>query len=59
MAAIVNPAIETSAEPIEYRACVVCGEIQDRELMSECVCGQFECTKHVCPCTPAWWIDAA
>lgn len=51
--AVQHLVIDPSAEPLEFRACAACGVIQNREAMSQCSCGQFECRQHTCPCTPA------
>ena len=48
----------TVTKTMEYRKCVECGEIQDREDMIEClICGQFMCSMpgirgrtHLCSC---------
>jgi hypothetical protein len=36
--------------PIEFRACVVCGNIYNVDAMSECACGRYECSQHTCDC---------
>lgn len=33
-----------------FRLCVVCGDAHEEEEMSQCICGNFGCVKHICEC---------
>jgi len=51
MSSAIATATHRHSEPVEHRACIVCGEIHDREVMSQCTTrGQFMCSKHACAC---------
>ena len=48
------------AVPIEYRSCLVCNEIHDREEMIHCLnCNTYACEKHACDCPTDTGEDAA
>jgi hypothetical protein len=43
-----------------FRVCCVCGELHEREAMSQCgTCDQFMCTRHDCGCPVAVFDSAA